>query len=109
MAFDEGAAQRVREALADRDDVVEKKMFGGLAFMVSGNMCIGVLGPDLMLRVGKERYEELLARPHARRMDFTGKPMAGYLYLEPAGYESDEDLEDWIALALDFVLTLPPK
>lgn len=109
MAYDEGAAQRVREVLAIREDVVEKKMFGGLAFMVQGNMCVGVIGEDLMLRVGKARYEVLLARPFARQMDFTGKPMAGYLFLAPDGYAEDEELISWVDEALDFVLSLPAK
>ena len=109
MAFDEGVAQRVRETLESRSDVVEKKMFGGIAFMVRGNMCVGVSGEELMLRIGKERNAELLARPYARQMDFTGKPMSGFLFVQPQGFEADEDLEAWVRLALDFVLTLPPK
>ncbi len=109
MAYDEGVAQRVREALEDRSDVVEKKMFGGIAFMVRGNMCVGVNGDSLMLRVGKERNDELLERPHVRQMDFTGKPMSGFLYLSPEGFESDNELSSWIDIALDYVLTLMPK
>ena len=109
MAFDEGVAQRVREALSERPDVVEKNMFGGMTFMLRGNMCVGVVGEELMLRVGKERNDELLGRPHARQMDFSGKPMAGYLFVAPAGFDSDTDLEAWIDAALEFVLTLPPK
>jgi TfoX/Sxy family transcriptional regulator of competence genes len=109
MAYDEGVAQRIRETFADRDDVVEKKMFGGIAFMVRGNMCVGVNGDDLMLRVGKARHAELVDRPHVRPMDFTGRTMDGFLYLEPEGYESDEDLAAWIGTALEFVLTLPAK
>ncbi len=109
MAYDEGVAQRVREVLEDRSDVVEKKMFGGIAFMVRGNMCVGVNGDSLMLRVGKERNDELLERPHVRQMDFTGKPMSGFLYLSPEGFESDNELSSWIDIALDYVLTLPPK
>jgi len=109
MAFDEGVAQRIREVLQDRPDVDEKKMFGGMAFMVRGNMCVGVIGEALMLRVGKDRFEALLARPHARQMDFTGKPMSGFLFVDPEGYESDTDLESWLETALDYVLTLPPK
>ena len=109
MAYDEGIAQRIREALAERQDVEEKKMFGGIAFMVRGNMCVGVTGDDLMVRVGKERHGELLERPHVRPMDFTGKPLGGFLYLAPEGYESDEDLAAWVDTALEFVLTLPAK
>ena len=107
MAYDEGVAQRIRENLEDRGDVVEKKMFGGIAFMVRGNMCVGVNGDDLMLRVGKMRHAELVERPHVRPMDFTGRPMDGFLFLAPDGYESDEDLAAWIDTALEYVLTLP--
>jgi hypothetical protein len=109
MAYDEGVAQRIREVLDNRDDVVEKKMFGGIAFMVRGNMCVGVNGDDLMLRVGKARHAELIERAHVRPMDFTGRPMKGYLFLGPEGYESDEDLSGWIDTVLEFVLTLPAK
>lgn len=109
MAYDEGVAQRIREVLDDRDDVVEKKMFGGIAFMVRGNMCVGVIGEDVMLRVGKERHAELVEREHIRPMDFTGRPMEGFLYLGPDGYESDETLAAWIDTALEFVLTLQAK
>ena len=109
MAYDEGVAQRVRETLQDRQDVHEMKMFGGIAFMVRGNMCVGVLGEDLMARVGKEKYDDLLARPFARPMDFTGRPMKGFLLIGPEGIEADADLETWIDEALDFVLTLPVK
>lgn len=76
---------------------------------VRGNMCIGVVGEELMVRIGKERNDELLARPFARQMDFTGKPMSGYLFIGPGGYEDDQDLESWVADSLQFVLTLPPK
>ena len=109
MAYDEGVAQRIRENLEDRGDVVEKKMFGGIAFMVRGNMCVGVNGDDLMLRVGKMRHAELVERPHVRPMDFTGRPMDGFLFLAPDGYESDADLTAWIDTALEYVLTLPAK
>jgi TfoX/Sxy family transcriptional regulator of competence genes len=109
MAYDEGAAQRLRDLLADRDDVVEKKMFGGIAFMLRGNMCIGVNKDTLMVRVGKENHDEAVSQPHARPMDFTGKPMQGFIFVEPEGYESDEDLEGWLQRGMDYVLTLPAK
>lgn len=106
MAYDEGLAERVREALADRPDVAEKKMFGGLAYMVRGHMCVGVVKQDLMVRVNPETYEELLLEPHARAMDFTGRPMKGFLFVGPKGIESDEDLERWIAKSLTHATTL---
>ena len=109
MAYDEGTAQRLRDLLVDLDDVVEKKMFGGLAFMVRGNMCIGVNKETLMVRVGKEKHDEAVSQPHARPMDFTGKPMQGFIFVDPEGHETDEDLEGWLNRGLDYVLTLPAK
>jgi TfoX/Sxy family transcriptional regulator of competence genes len=109
MAYDDGVAQRVREALTDQSDVVEKKMFGGLAFMVGGHMCCGVVGGKLMLRVGPGGYDSALSQPHARQMDFTGKPMKGFVYVAPAGFEDDGDLQSWVDRALSFVATLPAK
>ena len=109
MAFDEGLAQRLREILAARDDVVEKRMFGGLAFMVSGNMCCGVLGEDLMARVGPGRYTSVLQLPHARPMDFTGKPLKGFVYVGHEGIASDDDLAVWVGRCLEFTDSLPPK
>ena len=109
MAYDEGVAKRVRGALGKTRDVVEKKMFGGIAFMVRGNMCCGVIGDRLMLRVGPDGYEAALVRPHARRMDFTGRPMKGLVYVEPEGFASAGDLKRWIAKAMEFALSLPAK
>jgi hypothetical protein len=109
MAFDEGVAQRLREMFADTTDVVEKKMFGGIAFMVSGNMCCGVLGEELMARVGPEQYQRALKEPYVREMDFTGKPLKGFVYVGVQGFTSDEDLESWVGRCAQFVSTLPPK
>ena len=109
MPFDEELARRLRETLAHRDDVIEKKMFGGLAFMVSGNMCCGVVDDTLMARVGPDQYDEALARPHSREMDFTGRSMRGFVYVAPAGIESDADLRSWIELCERFVGSLPAK
>jgi TfoX/Sxy family transcriptional regulator of competence genes len=109
MAFDETVAGRVREALAGSPNIVEKRMFGGIAFMVRGNMCCGVIADRLMLRVGPVGYEAALSRPHARPMDFTGRPMKGMVYVEPAGFASGGDLKEWIAKATGFALSLPPK
>ena len=109
MAYDEGVAQQVREALQRQSNVVEKKMFGGLAFMVRGNMCCGVIGEELMVRVGPEGYETALTQPHARKMDFTGKPLKGFVYVESDGFDSDDDLQAWVDRALEFVLSLPAK
>ena len=102
-------AGRIRKALAGAPDVVEKRMFGGIAFMVRGNMCCGVIGDRLMLRVGPKGYEAALSRPHAKPMDFTGKPMKGMVYVEPAGFASPRDLKAWIERAMAFTLSLPAK
>ena len=109
MAYDEGLAERVRDILIDTEGVTEKKMFGGLAFMVNGNMTVAVSEERLMLRVGKEKYEEYLALPGAHEMDFTKRPMKGFLFIYEGGYEADEDLREWIGRAMEFVQTLPRK
>lgn len=109
MAYDEGLAQRLREVFAQYPDVSEKKMFGGLAFLLHGNMCCGVNGGDLMARVGPEGYEDALAQPHARQMDFTGRPLRGFVFVGSEGFESDGDLRSWVARAADFALSLPAK
>ncbi|MDH3224029.1 MAG: TfoX/Sxy family protein [Gemmatimonadota bacterium] len=109
MAFHEGLAQRVREVLDHRHDVVEKRMFGGLAFMVRGHMTVGVNGEELMLRVGKDSYDNALARTGAREMDFTGRALKGFVYVSHDGHASDRDLQDWISLALAHTESLPPK
>lgn len=109
MAFDEGLAQRIRDHLDDRPDVSERRMFGGAAFMIGGNMCCGVVGDELMVRVGPDAYEDALALPHAREMDFTGKPLRGMLYVGTRGIEEDGDLAAWIDRGATFAAGLPKK
>ena len=109
MAYDEGLAERLREVLQPDPSISEKKMFGGLAFMSRGYMFVGILGTVLMARVGPEAYPAALSRPHVREMDFTGKPMKGYVFVDPAGLEDDAALADWVQACLQFVQTLPPK
>lgn len=109
MAYDEAVAGRVRRAVGKIGRITEMKMFGGVAFLIRGNMCCGVIGDRLMVRVGAEEYEDALSQPHARKMDFTGRPMKGFVYVEPAGFSSDKDLDKWVARAGKYVLTLPPK
>ncbi len=108
MAFDEKLANRVRDVLDVRDGVTERKMFGGLAFMVHGHMACGIAGSDLMLRLGAEGAEAALARPHVRPMDFTGTPMKGMVYVAPDGLRGVA-LRRWVEKAAAFVETLPPK
>lgn len=109
MAYDESEGSRIREALAAQSGVTEKKMFGGLSFMVNGHMCCGLVNENLMVRVGPEQYEDCLTLPFARKMDFTGRPMKGMIFVDPDGYRADEDLEAWVDRGLAFVTTLPPK
>ena len=109
MAFDEGLAQRLREALENYEGIAEKKMFGGIAFMSREYMFLGIVGEVLMARVGADNYENTLSRPHVRVMDFTGKPMKGYVFVDPPGFESDADLSDWVQVCHRFVQSLPPK
>jgi len=109
MSYDEGLAERVREALCARTDVSERRMFGGLAFLVRGHMCVGIVKENLMVRVGPDAYEGLIREPYAGEMDFTGRPMRGLLYVSPEGVESDADLERWIARGISFAGSLPAK
>ena len=109
MAYDEGVAERIREVFEGRHDIVEKKMFGGIAFMHSGNMCCGIVDDMLMARVGPDAYEEALQRPGAREMDFTGKSLKGFVYVEADGFAEDDELRDWLALCEAFTAALPAK
>jgi hypothetical protein len=109
MAYDPGLAQRVREVLGQRSGLEERRMFGGLAFLLDGKMFVGVNSSTLMARVGPERYEDALALPHVREMDFTGRPLRGYVYIAPAGLAEDRDLGAWVNWCAGFVETLPEK
>lgn len=109
MAFDEGLAERIRERVDLTAGVTEKKMFGGLCFLLNGNMCFGIVGSELMVRVGPDAYEGALALPHARQMDFTGRSMRGFVYVDEAGVGEDEDLSAWMDRGLAFASSLPPK
>jgi hypothetical protein len=109
MAYDEGLAQRIREVLVGHPGLVEKKMFGGVGFMLHGNMACGVNKEDLIVRVGPARYEEALERSHTRPFDMTGRPMKGWVMVAPNGTESDSDLAGWVQQGVDFCLSLPPK
>ena len=109
MTYDLGLAQRVREALDSRHCISERKMFGGLAFLVDGKMFVGVQDSTLMARVGPERYQDALAVPHVREMDFTGRPMKGYVYVDAPGLADDRDLQAWVQWCAGFVAALPRK
>lgn len=98
MAYDEHLANRIRRALGDRDDLSERQMFGGLAFLCRGRMCCGIVGADLMVRVPVEEFDAVMRRPHARPMDFTGKPLRGFAYVSPPGFRTAAALRTWLAL-----------
>jgi TfoX/Sxy family transcriptional regulator of competence genes len=107
MAYDEKLARRLRGVLDGRSGVTERKMFGGLAFLLRGRMFCGVIGRDLVVRVGKERYEEALRERHVRPMDFTGRPMKGYVYVGAAAVRTAPALQAWVERGVDVASGLP--
>jgi TfoX N-terminal domain len=107
MAYDQATADRVRLMLAGREGVAEKRMVGGLSFSVNGAMCCGVSGEALMVRVGREAREQVLAERHVRPMEFAGRALAGFVLVDPAGFRTDADLASWVQRGIDFVSTLP--
>ena len=109
MAYDEALAERVRDLLTLRGDVTERKMFGGIAWMVSGNMACGILGEDLIVRLGAEDGEQAIVEEHVRPFDFTGKPMKGAVFVEPAATAEPADLAGWVEAGVGFASSLPPK
>jgi TfoX/Sxy family transcriptional regulator of competence genes len=109
MAYSEESASRVRGLLKANDEFIEKKLFGGLCFMTNGNMFCGIINDSLVVRVGKEAYEDALARPGVKPMDFTGRPLSGFVYVEPKGYSTEESLLAWVNKGLKFASSLPPK
>ncbi len=109
MPYDEKLAERVRAILQSEPGYTEKKMFGGLCFMVGRNMAVGVTGSDLMVRPGPDNFESALALPHARPMDFTGRPMKGFVFVESAGITTDAALAEWVERGAAFARSLPAK
>ena len=109
MAFDETLAARLRDALVGTTGVTEKAMFGGKAFLLDGNMLVGVIQNELVARVGPERFEAAVARNGARPFDFSGRPMSGWVMVGPEGCQTDASLNAWIEEALGYVRTLPRK
>jgi TfoX/Sxy family transcriptional regulator of competence genes len=109
MAFDSNLAQRVRDVLGERAGITERRMFGGLAFLVDGKMFIGIRNASLMARVGSERHQDALAMPAVREMDFTGRPMKGYVYIDPPAIADEQDLKAWVHWCVEYVARLPAK
>ena len=106
MPYDDGLAHRVRTRLAERCDIEEQAMFGGVGYMLDGNLVCGIHGDALIARVGPDAYADALEEPHAREMDFTGKPMRGFVLVDPPGTATDEALEAWLDRCLEFVRPL---
>ena len=109
MAYDEGLAERIRRELSDQTGLTEREMFGGIAFMLGGNIACGVIDEDLMVRVGKDSYESALEQEFARPFDFTGRPMAGWVVVAQSGVEEDEQLSGWVDKGVATARSLPPK
>lgn len=109
MSTDALLAGRIRELLGERNDLTEKKMFGGLGFLLAGNICCGAWKEFLILRLGEDAARQVLGEPHARPFDITGRPMRGWAMIEPAGWQDTEQLRRWVAWAVEFTETLPAK
>jgi TfoX/Sxy family transcriptional regulator of competence genes len=109
VAYDEALADRVRDALGARDEVSERKMFGGIGFMLGGNIACGVIGEDLIVRLDPGGAERALAEEHTRPFDFTGRPMKGWIFVSPEGTESGDCLAEWVDAGADYAAALPPK
>ena len=109
MAYDEVLAERVRDHLADNPEIIEKSMFGGIAFMLSGNMAVGISKDELMVRTGPDRYDDAIVKTGVRDFDMTGRRMRGWVLVAPDQLATEEDLGNWIGVGLDFAGSLPPK
>jgi len=109
MAYSEELAERIRDAIGDRPGVQERKMFGGVAWMVNGNMAVGVIGEDLMVRLERGEAEQAMAEEHVGPMEFTGRPLGGFILVDAAGIAEDPELGRWVDAGADHAETLPPK
>jgi len=109
MAFNEALAERIRQALARKKSIVEKKMFGGIGFLLKGNMLVGVWKESLIVRLDPDDYDDALREPFVKEFDITGRPMKGWVLVEPRGIQGDEELKEWIDQAVKFVGKLPAK
>jgi hypothetical protein len=109
MGYDAATAERLRALFAGRVDVAEKQMVGGLSFVVNGNMCCGVNGSALMVRVGPDATDSALSEPHVRPLEMGGRPVRAFVLVDPDGFSTDTALTAWVQRGLDFVATLPAK
>ena len=109
MPYDERLAERVTSILKRKRGITHKKMFGGLCYLVNGNMCCGVEKDRLVVRVGPDKYEEVLKRKHVRPMDFTGRPLKGFVYVTAPGLKRSDALKKWVDLGVEFAKSLPKK
>jgi len=109
MAYDMELVKRIRARMEGLPTLEEKKMFGGVGFLLHGNMACGVHKNSMIVRVAPEKHTELMARPHTRPFDMTGRPMKGWLVVDPEGCRSEEQLDAWVKEGVDFALSLPPK
>jgi TfoX/Sxy family transcriptional regulator of competence genes len=109
MAYDQDLASRIRFALGNIPGMTEKKMFGGVGFLINGNMACGVHGNDMIVRLEPDRYPDATKLANVKPFDMTGRPMKGWLMVEPAGVTTDLELDKWLRMAVDFVHTLPAK
>ena len=109
MAYDEKLAARVRKTLANRKGIAEKKMFGGVAFLLNGNMCVGLHGEELIVRVDPGETDQALAKPHTRIFDMTGRPMKGWILVKSAGVASEDALAKWVSVGVSYAASLPAK
>ena len=109
MAYNQGLADDLRARLGGRPGLSQREMFGGIAFMINGNMAVGVSGDDLMVRVGKDAHDEAVTRPGARDFDMSGRPMRGWILVSPEGFATERDLGRWVDQGVTFAEGLPPK
>jgi hypothetical protein len=109
MAYNQDLAQRIRDILGETSGLIEKQMFGGIGFMIQGNMACGVNKDDLIIRVGSDQYDNALTEAHTRVFDMTGRPMRGWIVVTVKGYEASSDLKDWVERGVSFAKSLPPK
>jgi hypothetical protein len=109
MAYDTTLAARVRKVLGRRPGIAEKEMFGGLAFLLGGRMFCGIIGSDLVVRIGPEDHDTALARPHVRPMDFTGRPARGFVFVGPGGCRTEQALQEWVGRGREYAASLPAR